>query len=211
MTYIFNTTIGANRVDTDAPEWNSEFLVSGENGRKTLEIVDAWRSGTRPTLPDEMPKLLVADKPRKIWPDTFMTTNGLLVVNGDVRAVIEKLDPNTHQFFPLTFRTKRGVIIDGPWFAMNVSKKQDTLAMGRCHLVFSEKYPDTGNLFHEDTKDGEITVDPALQSKLNLWRESRVEMSLLGSNALVLELEKQGLSFFKKSAKAAEYNMLQPS
>lgn len=81
--------------------------------------------------------------------------------------------------------------------------------MSRSRLVRSKNLPDTGNLTHEDTKDGEIVVDPTRQSGLNLWRELRISASLLGSDALVDEFSKHGLHFFKKSCKVMNLRELE--
>ncbi|MEP5758178.1 MAG: DUF1629 domain-containing protein [Litoreibacter sp.] len=209
MTYVFKPQIASNKIYSDAPEWKAQFPVFGvpeETSRKIIEIVDAWRFGARPSLLGETPKLLIAEKARKIWPDTFVATDALLVVSDPVRVVIERLDPGIHQFFPLTFQTKRGVIIDGPWFAVNVSAKQDSVVMEKSRIVRSKRFPETNNMFFEDAKDGDVTVDPARLSNLNLWREARFTMSLLGSDTLVKEFKKQGLKFLKRPSKATQLN-----
>ncbi|MEL6999591.1 MAG: hypothetical protein AAFP68_15125, partial [Pseudomonadota bacterium] len=97
MTYVFDPYSARNTVGTEAPEWKARFPYIGEESKLTGEIVGAFRSGERRTLPEEMPQLLVADKPRKAWPDIFKTTNGLMVARAPVRDVLERFDPEVHQ------------------------------------------------------------------------------------------------------------------
>ncbi|WP_146681533.1 imm11 family protein [Thioclava sp. F28-4] len=196
MTHIYSSGPNGIVIPTEAPEWKANYPYLGEAGKKTLEIVQAFREGRRKMLPEEIPKNLIADKPRKNWPDIFITTNGLLVVREPVREVLERLDPGIHQFFPFDLKTKRGVAINGPWFAMNVTAEQDSIVLERSRVHLSESDPERLNSFFVEPQDGDVVVDPARQSGLNLWREKRFNMSLLGSDAFQTELEAKGIKFF---------------
>ena len=193
MTYVFDPVAERALVQTQMLEWDERYPVPGENSRLALEIVGAWQSGNRRTLPEEMPRLLIAERPRKSWPDTFWTIGGLMVVRAPVRDIIEALDPGVHQFFPLRIRTKRGVEIEGPWFSMVVSVKQNSVVMELSDVFVHPRVPERLCSFSGTT---DVTVDPARQSGLNLWRETRFKNSLLGSDQLVADLKAAGLKFF---------------
>ncbi len=197
MTYIFDMQLGKVQIVTDMPEWRERFPNVGEGSSRTLDIVDGWRSGWRKMLAEEMLKELVADKPRKSWPDAFTTRSGLHIVSERANDVIERFDPDLHQFFPLRLRTKRKVEIVGPWFAMNVTVRQNSIVVEKSHVLVSKKYPDKLCSFFCDTRPGGFIVDAArLSPSIHFWREARFEGSLLGSYALVDALKAGGLKFF---------------
>ena len=197
MTHIFDPFGDRNIVCATYPDWESKYMGKGEEGaKKFFGILDAWGYGTRLALPEEVPKELILEKPRKTWPDAFFTRNMLLVVREPVRAIIDRLDPDVHQFFPISIRTKRGVETEGPWFAMNVTARQDSVVLERSLYIPSKDRPDKLNLFYDAATTKDIVVDPARQTGLHLWRETRFIKSLLGSDELVAELKANKLKFF---------------
>ena len=124
----------------------------------------------------------------------FKTTNGLPIVRQPAKDIIDGLDPGLHQFFPLEIKTKRGLDIEGPWFAMNVTAKQDSIVLGRSTTRQNPNFPETLNYVSYEAKW--VTVDPAKQTGMHLWREQRFNSSLLGSDTLVDALKAAGLKFF---------------
>ena len=105
MTYIFDLELSKVFIDTEMREWNTRFPVPGPERERALAAVDAWCDGKGPNRAEDMPMVLLAGRPRKTWPDAFLTTNGLHVVSGRARDAIEGLDPGVHQFFPLRLQT----------------------------------------------------------------------------------------------------------
>lgn len=205
MTFIFDPFGARNYVPTSAPAWRAVFGFKGTRAKEGGEVMGAFCSGTRRSLPEEIPQVLIADKPRKSWPDSFRTTNGLLVVREPVKEVIERLDPGTHQFFALDITTKRGVEIAGPWFAMNVTAKQNSIIVEKSHVLIDETFPEMRCSFFPDSRSrkGDVVFDPSLQRPdLHLWREARFEGYLFGSKALVDALDAKGMRFFPKRHEA---------
>ena len=194
MTYVFNMDPERVLIGTDMVEWEERFPQWGEGSDVTAKIVDGWRSGARPLAEDQLPKVLVARKPRPSWPDMFTTTNGLPIVSQPAKDIIDGLDPGLHQFFPLEIKTKRGLDIEGPWFAMNVTAKQDSIVLGRSTTRQNPNFPETLNYVSYEAKW--VTVDPSKQTGIHLWREQRFNMSLLGSDTLVDALKASDLKFF---------------
>ncbi|MEM8824920.1 MAG: DUF1629 domain-containing protein, partial [Pseudomonadota bacterium] len=142
MTHIFDMQLHKVQIPADMPEWKERFPIGVGNDKHISSIVGGWREGMRKTLPEEMPKELVARKPRKSWPDAFTAVNGLHVVTERAKDVIERFDPDLHQFFPLRLRTKRGVEIEGPWFAMNVTVRQSSVVVEKSRVFVNERAPD---------------------------------------------------------------------
>lgn len=197
MTHVFDMQLGKVQIPVDMPDWEAEHPYVGEEGRKTLDIVGGWRTGQRKTLPEEMPKTLVARKPRKKWPDAFTGVNGIHVVSERAKDIIERFDPDLHQFFPVLLVTKRGVEIEGPWFIMNVIVRQNSIVVEKSRVLVNPRAPDRLCSFFSSSKTEDVIVDPSkLSSDIHFWREARFMGSLMGSDSLVAALKDAGVKFF---------------
>lgn len=204
MTHVFDMDLTKIQIGTDMAEWEKRYPVPGPNSRLALDIVGGWRTGDRKTLPEEMPKELIARRSRKSWPDAFTTVNGLHVVSARAKDVIERFDPDLHQFFPLSLRTKSGDEIEGPWFAMNVTVRQDSIVVERSNVYVSTRAPDRLCSINSRSKPEDIVVQSErLSPDIHFWREARFQGSLLGSDAFVSALKAEGVRFFP-SFRAAE-------
>ena len=196
MTYIFDMQLHKVQIPVDMPEWHKTYH-NPERGAEGTDAVGAWRDGLRRSVFEEMPTLLVADKPRKSWRDAFTGVNGIHVVSGRAKEVIERFDPDLHQFFPVPLRTKRGEEIEGPWFMMNVTVRQDSIVMEKSRVIRSERRPDKLNDFRVTSSTKDVVVDPSRQSPdIHFWREARFQGSLLGSDDFVAALKEADLRFF---------------
>ncbi|MCL1627158.1 hypothetical protein M3N55_00295 [Roseibaca sp. V10] len=196
MPHVFDMQLGKVQIPVEMPDWNERYMnpARGEEGG---QAVHAWRDGARKSLPEELPKVLVADKPRKSWPDAFTGMNGIYVVSGRAKDVIERFDPDLHQFFEVPLRTKRGVEIEGPWFIMNVTVRQNSIVVEKSRVQMSTRRPDKLNSFWVNSTTKDVVVDTScLAPDIHFWRESRFSGSLMGSDAFVAALKKAGVKFF---------------
>lgn len=202
MAYILDQTLEKVQIAARQVEWYTRYPIPGPNDDYALNIVNAWRDGKRRLLPEEVPHDLILEKPRKSWPDMFRASAGMTVVRQPVKEAIERLDPDIHQFWPITVHTKRGIEIDGPWFGMNVTVRQDSIQfIPGSGIRRSEEFPDKLNKISYEEKD--VTVDPSKLGAVNLWREQRFIGSLLASDALIAAFKEAGLKTYK-SFKAKE-------
>lgn len=201
MTYLLRSRIDHNIVTAETPGWGIGQPHDPEEARRILEIVDAWRDGSRVLVCDELPKRLIPHKSRKAWPDAFMSTNQMLVVRKPVRNIIDRLDPDLHQFFPIELETRGGREIKGPWFMLVVMADQDSVVVAKSRVFINPNFPDTLCSAHT-TKSGELFVDPSRQSGVHLWREKRFKGHLWGSDQIVAEMEAHDLKFFRSHLKA---------
>ncbi|CUH76198.1 hypothetical protein TRM7557_00762 [Tritonibacter multivorans] len=203
MTYIFHPSGPGNMVGVEKPEWKEKFGVGSGSDPSAAALSSVFHYGLRELLEDEVPKRLIAKKIPQKWHDSFRVSDALSVVREPVKDIIERLDPGVHQFFPLTIETKRGKIIEGPWFAMNVTARQDSVVMEQSSVNVNKRFPDELCSFFHDGED-RVTVDAGRQSGLHLWREQRFRGSLLGSDALMAELKAQKLRFFPRAFRALD-------
>jgi hypothetical protein len=124
MPHVFDMQLGTVQIPVETPDRNERYknVARGEEG---VQAAHAWSDGARRSAPEELPKVLLADKPRKSWPDAFTGWDGIHVVSNRAKDVIERFAPDLHQFFEVPLRTERGVEIEGPWFIMNVTVGQE--------------------------------------------------------------------------------------
>ena len=196
MVHVFDMQLGKVQIPVETPEWNERYM-NPARGEEGVQAVHAWRDGARKSVPEELPKELVADKPRKSWPDAFTGWHGIHVISGRAKDVIERFDPNIHQFFEVPLRTKRRVEIEGPWFIMNVTVQQDSIDLEKSRVQKSTRWPDKLNSFWVNSTTKDVVVDTArLSPDIHFWRETRFEGSLLGSDAFVAALNEAGVKFF---------------
>ncbi len=196
MTCVFDLQTNKSFVNADMEEWRARFPFGSDQRPYGMTVMNAWRSGMAPNQPEDMPKVLVLDRPMRTQKDAFKTVNALHVVSQRAKDVIEEFDRGRHQFFPLEIRTKRDVVVEGPWFSMNVHTIQDSIIVEKSRVVINKRNPDELCSFAGFSKKGGVVVDPSRQSGVHLWREKRFRGSLLGSDALVAELKAQGVKFF---------------
>ncbi|CUH76197.1 hypothetical protein TRM7557_00761 [Tritonibacter multivorans] len=201
MTYVFCPPGQGNVRATDMPEWRKRYPVPSEHKPNGADLSAVFMYGERRLLSEEVPKRLIAKHPRRIWPDAFLATGSLYVVREAIAEIIDTLDPARHQFFPLRLETPYGNAIAGPWFAMNVFARQDSVVMEKSCVYQSKDHPEELCSFFHDGED-RVTVDPDRQTGLHLWRERRFQGSLLGSDTLMEKLAAKELGFFPNAFRA---------
>jgi len=196
MTHVFDMQLGKVHIPVETPDWDEHYM-NPARGEEGVQAVHAWRDGARKSVPGELPKVLVADKPRKSWPDAFEGWHGILVVSGRAKDVSERFDPDLHQFFEVPLRTKRGVEIEGPWFIMNVTVRQNSIVVEKSRVLVNDDFPDTLCSFHSTSQTKDVIVDHSkLSPDIHFWREARFQGSLMGSDPFVAALKKAEIRFF---------------
>ncbi|WP_281824721.1 imm11 family protein [Jannaschia rubra] len=196
MVHVFDMQPGKVEIPVETPEWNERYM-NPARGEEGSEAVSAWRDAKRKSVPEELPKVLVADKPRKTWPDAFTGWHGILVVSGRAKDVIERFDPGLHQFFEVPLRTERGVGIEGPWFIVNVTVRQSSIVVEKSRVLANDDFPDTLCPFYPTSQTKDVVVDHSkLSPHIHFSREARFQGSLLGSDAPVAALNEAGIRFF---------------
>lgn len=193
MTYVLNTSPERVFIATDMVEWKERFPSWGPRSEVTARIVDGWRSGARKLEAEQMPRVLIAEKPRKSWPDMFMTKNGLIVIRDAVKSIVEAYDPQIHQFFPLKLETKRGLDIEGPWFAMNVTEQFETIVIKDSIVNGVGGMTELNSISYSYRN---VTVNPACQPDVHLWRERTFFNSMFASDELIGAVKAAELKIF---------------
>jgi len=163
-----------------------------------VEIAGIFKAGDRLLLPEETPQHLVLDRPGKHPRDIFQTHNGAMVVSQALRGLMEEMDPECHQFMPLTIDN----LSDGKnWFILNVHAKQDSIVDEESDV--EQRFESTGKemmgipSFGYETIPLKLTFRKSEMRDLNLWRERRYKGYLFCSDKFEEKIRNEKLKFFK--------------
>ena len=119
----------------------------------------------------------------------------MIVVNADAKKLIEKLDPDLHQFFPVDLYRSRHRIIEGEFFILAVTNFQQSTISDQ--LLAESSAPKKGKPTIGRVSPYNPSIDCAKLGKQNLWREKTALGGLFVSDRFFEEFQKNNLSFFK--------------
>jgi len=97
------------------------------------ELLRANLKGTRKLKAEELPKEFRVERREKI-PNIFRISDGVTVVSEPMKAVIERVDPNTHQFFPIKIIDKRGEETRESYFLFHFFVHKKALVEGQAAI-----------------------------------------------------------------------------
>ena len=83
-------------------DWKKVSMIdpTPDGGTALIGIVRHFMAG-RPIKPDHMPTMLYPTKKVTKFPDYFTSAGPGLVVSEKFKSVVESLEPDRHQFFPI--------------------------------------------------------------------------------------------------------------
>lgn len=179
-----------------APDHQSGVLVDWEtrvpNLHRRADISKVFQKGGELLDPAVAPIVLRLAKSIRAGQNAFVSADGIHVVSRALRDLFEEMDPDTHQFLPITVTDVRGVPF-GEWFILNVHHRQDTAYDDPADFPNGKE----GNRRMAWFQDRTMTIDPARQSGLNLWREARFPDVCVISDRLHDEMKRRDMKFFK--------------
>jgi len=175
----------------DLSDW--EAKVPSLQRRAYLSRV--FRTGGELLASAEAPTVLRVNEPIRANQDAFTSQDSIHIVSRALRDLFEEMDPEIHQFLPISLIDAKGQPLDREWFILNVHYRQDTAFDDPAE---AGTVPDTearrSMMWRQDRT---MTVDPAKQSGVNLWRETRFPSVCVISDRLHDELKRRGMKFFK--------------
>ena len=163
------------------------------------ELSDRFRDGKGTVDPSDAPDVVrLRGKQGRNLPDGFIVYNGILLVTGDVKAVIEGLDPDRHQFIPIRVTERDGTPIEKDWHVLVITHRQDTLVPEASDLRWSDPSGKGGTYRFNHPED--IALDLARLDDSHLWRERQLQYgsTLFMSHALRTALKERGLRVLRQ-------------
>ena len=124
---------------------------------------------------------------RKVLHQFFVATGAGIVVSGIFKKIVERFEPETHQFFPIDLVSKNGEELE-KMFMMVICNRLDTIDPGRTSFIFKSNYAwinwdDSNPNDAEEKKHRKIILDSTKFCNHHLW----VEKHLLSDNFYVTE------------------------
>jgi hypothetical protein len=154
---------------------------------------------------DCAPREILLDRPQKSFMDYFFINDGINVVSSRLRDILERLDPGLHQFWPMNFRTKRGIRIEGQFhgivvmgFARALSEDgSDLLVVGPSvtPLPGGKRVPGRRKAIIRHRGNAAVRMDSLPPCHL-WWDHGLWPHYLLCSNELRAEIVDRGLNVF---------------
>lgn len=169
--YLDGDTSKISYVDTTPERGENPFFQAGR-----------LYSG-RPVFPDFVPTKLKWNSKRNPPPDVLMH-DGLILVSEEFKDVVEELESNVHQFFPIEVVFKDGGFARQMYF-FNICNRLDTVDRERATVKF-----DAGWLIHS----GEFVFSLDLIDGRHIWIDKFIVEGRLVSDEFKLRVEKAELT-----------------
>jgi len=166
-------------------------------------ISGIWMNGGSLLNAKEMPTALRLEREPKNMPDVFFSDGGVTVCSKAMRELIEQLDPELHQFIPISVIHKNGETDESDYFITNVHLTFDviddakTKATKMSGPVLGQPKRNLRLLNVGLVKANDVAVFLKLLPKANLWREKAYPGIYMMSDALFDPIKERGMKFFK--------------
>ena len=148
--------------------------------------------------PMTFPTVYRTRRREKVLASMIQIINTIIAVDEKLKSIIERLEPNVHQFSPLRIEMKDGTAYPGKYFILVVHNHLDTF---RPEFSDAGVFPKDGPYYpSSETKDfiAKLASSTAARQDCHLWREKNMfRPQLLISDALKAEIETAGLEIFK--------------
>lgn len=165
MTYIVRFRTGAPHF-ISATLTDFETKIPGIHAR--AEVARVFMNGTRLLKREETPEHLVLNKPRARLRDIFKTHNSALIVSEKLQALMEEMDPDLHQFMPISIDNRAE---SGRWFVLNVHTKQDSVVDDQSDVRPNFGSPDSHEIMYFEYFSGQKKVTLTRRLILQRWEE----------------------------------------
>ena len=169
-----------------------------EDSGRQAELSRCFRDGKERVDPVEAPDVVrLREKPKRL-PDGFLAADGIFLVTGEVKTVIEGLDPDRHQFIPIRVTERNGTPIEKDWHVLVITHRQDTLLPEASDLRWSDPSGNGGTFLF--THPDHIALDLGSLDDSHLWRERQLQFgsTLFMSDALRTALKEHGLRVLRQ-------------
>lgn len=122
-------------------------------------------------------------------------TSRLMAVDAALKSLIEELEPNLHQFWPMELRLPDGSVLEKQYFGMRVRQFIDSFLPDESG---PDAFNDAGGTYYifAPTKKyvNRLTVSRKIIGDSHVWRERKLKTpELFFSEELVNKIEKSGL------------------
>ena len=183
----------------ESPAKTAHFY-SGYVARKFINEIGSQPDHTRPpptSIKDhEPPQSFYTEKTYKNLGSMIALNYGLLAVDEELKAIIERVEPNKHQFFPIAIIMPKGVVYPKKYYILVIGQYCSSFSPEKSKSGSFRAIPNSDRFSHTETKAGitGLALAKDVYGKAHLWRERRLsDLSIFFSDELQAEIEKAGL------------------
>ena len=148
-----------------------------------------------PVEPFEVPEFYQAEKISTSLGSLIALNYGILAVDEKLKAIIERLEPGVHQFFPIEIRMPKGKAYPVQYYILLITRYLDSFSRAQSKDgCWREPVP--GNLTYRGTRKSisGLALSKDAFGGANLWRERGFIRTLTClSNELKAAIDQEGL------------------
>lgn len=148
-----------------------------------------------PIEPQEPPKSFTTEKRYSSLGSLIMLNGRILAVDDPLKAIIERLEPDVHQFFPIEIRMPHGTVFPKSYFVIHIGQYHKSFSSENSREGVWRENGEFGYII-EKSKKGVVGLAFAKSvfGNSHLWRERDLRESLTCfSDQLQAEISKAGL------------------
>jgi hypothetical protein len=149
--------------------------------------------------PHEPPQSFDTEKTYKTLGSLIGLNSQLLAVDDNLKAIMERLEPGVHQFFPIKITMPRGAVFPKPYYVLVISQYIDSFSPENSNPDSWHDWPDYPDFYyyyHREDKRGitGLALSKMLFGRAHFWRERRFNGILICfSDELQAEVVNAGL------------------
>jgi hypothetical protein len=145
----------------------------------------------------EPPEVFETEKRYTSLGSLVKLTDRIMAVDEALRAIIEKLEPDKHKFFPIKIVMPKGEVYPKQYYTLRVGQYLDSLSANESKQEVLRADGDSGHYFITFTKPNisGVALSKARFGQAHLWKERYIRGGLLFlSDILQAEIATAGLS-----------------
>jgi hypothetical protein len=145
----------------------------------------------------EAPRFFQTTKGCKALGSLIKLNSGLLAVDEALKAIIERLEPTVHHFFPIEIRMPRGKVYPANYYTLAIGQYFDSFSPENSKEGSFQSYPDYPGYYNLEASKKVVTGLALIKAKFgtaHLWRERGFrEWLACFSDEFIAEITSAGL------------------
>ena len=156
-----------------------------------------------PVEPFEVPEFYQAEKSSTSLGSLIALNYGILAVYEKLKAIIERLEPGVHEFFPIGIRMPKGKAYPVKYYILLITRYLDSLSIADSNDSAYKSYPDSPGYHTLQRRPPSAMSGLALKKSVfgdsHLWRERNLNEALTCfSDELHTQAKSEGLRLPKQ-------------
>ncbi|MEZ0330024.1 MAG: DUF1629 domain-containing protein [Methylophilaceae bacterium] len=186
---IFNGTMGGEHTEAYESSFSEYFI----------DVISKFIDDPEKIAEKEYPTDFYVMSLQKKFGSLLELENRIIAVDTDLKTLIERLEPNTHRFWPINIYLKTGNKTEKDYFGFAISHFIDSFKPKKSSGFYTKT--NGRSYFAEDNTMKvykNLCIDSSVVGGRSIWREKKLSSPrILISDQLCNEIKKQNLKIFK--------------